>query len=214
MHPLLQRPFIFSISFSKWKSQISLKGAWKRLPDYNLFEITGYLAVMLILVTLTDFWGIFWHDLCFSPPCLSHLQKEKNKIINTNKIRRLVWCKEDIWLMWYNWEGEEQKVAWSRNSLKVFLVAWNSGRRWIQTLHSDRLLPTWKAGAGIIQVPCSAHITVSMNFMTIEIKKYLPLAGSGQAGASLPVMYLHFSPTSCATSVKLTASSWYFCFSR
>lgn len=42
-----------------------------------------------------------------------------------------------------------------------------------------------------------------MNFTTIELKKYLPLAESGQVGAYPPVMNLHFSLTSCATSLKL-----------
>lgn len=36
----------------------------------------------------------------------------------------------------------------------------------MQALHSDRL----------VKVPCSAHVTVFMNFMAIELKKYLPLA--------------------------------------
>lgn len=39
-------------------------------------------------------------------------------------------------------------------------------------------------------------------------------AESGQAGAYPPVMNLHVSPTHCATSVKLRASSWYLCFYR
>lgn len=74
----------------------------------------------------------------------------------------------------------------------------------MQALHSDRL----------VKVPCSAQVTVFKNFMAIELKKYLPLAESGQAGTYPPVINLCFSPTSCATSVKLIASSWYLGFGR